>query len=191
MITDIMLKSIMPSAPIANISMYSEAFSKILPKYKIDTPKRIAAFLGQIAVESGQLKFTKELPSKWNKKNPKDPKEPVGSLYEGRKLLGNNQPGDGPKFIGRGILQLTGRNNYDSFGKKVGEDLISKPELACDPIIATKIACQYFVDKGLLELADVWNLDEITRKVNGNAKLHLIERIAFSERALRILNAKV
>lgn len=186
MITPEQLKKIYKYARQDKVNLYCEAFNRVFPKYNMN-PKRIAAFLGQIAVESGELKYDKELPSKWNKKNVQDSKEPVGSLYEGRKNLGNNQPGDGPKFIGRGILQITGRANYALYGKKIGYDLIDNPELACNPEISTRIALEYFKDRGLLELADQWNLDEITRRVNGNAKLHLKERIEYSEKALKIL----
>lgn len=181
------LKKILKNTKQDKLSLYCDAFNKILPQYQIDTPKRIAAFIGQIAVESGELNFDKELPSKWNKKNVQDVKEPIGTLYEGRKNLGNTQPGDGPKFIGRGILQITGRANYATYGKKIGYDLISNPELACNPEIATRIALEYFSDRGLLELADKWDLVEITRRVNGNAKLHLKERTEYSERALKVL----
>jgi len=127
------------------------------------------------------------LPSKWNKKNPKDKSEPTGTLYEGRRNLGNNQPGDGPKFIGRGVLQLTGRANYTDYSKKLGIDLVNNPELAATPEVSVRIACQYFKDRGLLPLADAWNLDEITRRVNGNAKLHLSQRVAYSTAALKVL----
>lgn len=187
-ITDTDLKNIYPNNKDSKkIAVYSAAFTKILPKFEATTTKRIAAFLGQIAVESGELRYDKELPSKWNKKNPQDPNEPVGSLYEGRKLLGNTIVGDGPKYIGRGILQLTGRANYTLYSKKLNLDLVNNPEIVCNPEISTMIACQYFKDRGLFELADIWNLEEITRRVNGNAKLHLKERVAYSLKALDIL----
>jgi len=156
-----------------------------------NTPKRIAALLGQIGVESGELRFDKELPSVYNKKDPKDKNEPVGTLYEGRKLLGNTQPGDGPKFIGRGVLQLTGRENYTLYGKKLGLDLVGNPELACNPEVSVKIACQYFLDRKLHEAADKWDLDTITVKVNGKAKLHHDQRVAYSEKALKVLESVV
>ena len=75
----------------------------------------------------------------------------------------------------------------EGWAKKLGVDLVNKPELACQPDISTKIACQYFKERGLLELADAWNLDEITRKVNGNAKLHHDIRVKYSEAALKEL----
>ena len=153
----------------------------------MNTTKRIAAFLGQVAVESGELKYTVELPSKYNKRDVKDTKEPVGTLYEGRKNLGNNQPGDGPKFIGRGILQLTGRANYENMSNKLNVDLVNNPDLACDPYVSTKIACEYFKERSLLSFADKWDLDTITERVNGKAKLHHDLRVKYSERALKIL----
>lgn len=188
LITEQQLKKIYPNIKIQKLQLYVKAFNDVFPSYDIDTPRRIAAFLGQVGVESGELKYDKELGSKWNKKDPSNRFESVGTLYEGRKNLGNTEPGDGPKFIGRGILQLTGRANYTNMSKKLGVDLVANPELACDPEISTKIACQYFKERGLLELADKWDLDTITLKVNGKAKLHHDKRVQYSERALTVLS---
>lgn len=188
-ITEEQLKSIFPNADKKKLADCLAAINLHFPKFNIDTPARIAAWLGQVAVESGELKYMKELPSKYNKKDPKDKNEPIGSLYEGRKNLGNTQSGDGAKYIGRGYLQLTGRANYAEYGKKLGLDLVNKPELAEGADAAVQIACQYFKDRGLLELADKWDLDTITLKVNGRAKLHLKERCEYSEKALKVLTA--
>lgn len=182
------LKKIFPNVKQDKAILYTEAFNKVFPAYGITTPERIAAFLGQIAVESGELRYDRELPSKYNKKDPKDKTEPTGTLYEGRKNLGNINPGDGPKYIGRGILQLTGRANYESMSKKLNIDLLNNPDLACTPEISTKIACEYFKERNLLSLADVWDLDKITEKVNGKAKLHLKQRVEYSDRALKELS---
>lgn len=187
LITEAQLKEIYKNVSAQKCKLYTEAFNKIFVEYNITSPQRIAAFLGQVAVESGELKYDRELPSRFNKKDPKDKNEQTGTLYEGRKSLGNTVAGDGPRFIGRGILQLTGRANYASMSKKLGIDLVGNPELACDPIVSTKIACQYFKDRGLLTLADSWNLREITRRVNGPGMLHLTERMNYSERALKVL----
>jgi predicted chitinase len=187
LITEEQLKKIFTNCKTDKIKLYCEAFNKVWPQFGITTPKRIAAFLGQVGVESGELKYDKELPSKWNMKDPKDPREKVGTLYEGRKPLGNTQPGDGPKFIGRGILQLTGRANYTEYAKKLKVDLVNNPDLAMLPEVSVMVACQYFVDRKLLEAADVWNLDLITERVNGRAKLHHDKRVAYSETALKIL----
>lgn len=184
------LKKIYRNGKEEKLKLYVEAFNQVFPKFEINTPKRIAAFLGQVAVESGELKYDRELPSRWNKKNPKDPNEQTGTLYENRKLLGNNKPGDGPKYIGRGILQLTGRANYTDMSKKLNRDLVNNPDLACDPMVSVEIACQYFKDRKLLAFADAWNLDEVTKRVNGSAKLHHDQRVAYSEMALRVLSGK-
>ena len=188
LLTEQQLKKIFPSIQNRDCTLYTKAFNDAFKLYSINTTRRIAAFLGQIGVESGELKYNKELPSKYNKRNVNDVREPVGTLYEGRKSLGNVRPGDGPKFIGRGILQLTGRTNYESYSKKLGIDIVSNPDLASDPLISTKIACQYFKDRGLLQLADNWELEKITEIVNGTAKLHLDARIKYSQRAANILN---
>lgn len=190
LITEEQLARIYKSCKADRIKQYVQAFNLVFPQYGITTPKRIAAFLGQVGVESGELRYDKELPSKWNKKDPKNPKEPVGTLYEGRKNLGNTSPGDGPKYIGRGVLQLTGKANYEAYGKKLNIDLVNDPEMACIPEVAVKIACQYFKDRGLLELADKWDLEEITRRVNGPAKLHLQNRVVYSEVAIRVLQVQ-
>lgn len=187
LITEEQLKKIYKNGKADKLKLYCEAFNKVWPKFEINTPKRIAAFLGQVGVESGELKYDKELPSKWNKKDPKDPNEPVGTLYEGRKPLGNTQAGDGPKFIGRGVLQLTGRANYTDYSKKLGVDLVNNPDLAATPEVSVMIACQYFKDRKLLEAADKWDLDTVTEKVNGKAKLHHEQRVTFSETALKVL----
>lgn len=182
------LKKIYRNGKEEKLKLYVEAFNQVFPKFEINTPKRIAAFLGQVAVESGELKYDRELPSRWNKKNPKDSSEQTGTLYENRKLLGNNKPGDGPKYIGRGILQLTGRANYTDMSKKLNRDLVNNPDMACDPMVSVEIACQYFKDRKLLAYADAWNLDEVTKRVNGSAKLHHDQRVAYSEMALRVLS---
>ena len=89
--------------------------NKYMDKYEINTPNRILAFLSQVGTESGGLKWTQELAS--------------GSAYEGRKDLGNIYAGDGVKFKGRGLIQLTGRANYEAMSKKVGKDLVNNPQL--------------------------------------------------------------
>lgn len=81
--------------------------------------------------------------------------------YDGRKDLGNLQPGDGAKYKGRGFIQLTGRANYAKYGAKLGLDFVNHPELALDPKVAAKVLVVYFADHG----CDVWSLRGNWRKV--------------------------
>lgn len=125
-------------------------------KFNITTNLRLAHFLAQCAHESGNFKWVNELAS--------------GSAYEGRKDLGNINPGDGVKFKGRGYIQCTGRANYEKFSKFVNEDCVSNPDL-----VATKypmLSAAWFFDKNKLwSICDLGSTDEVvtkvTKRVNG------------------------
>lgn len=91
----------------------------------------------------------------------------TGVQYEGRKDLGNINVGDGPKYKGRGYIQITGRYNYTLYGKKLGVDLVNHPELALDPLVASKILVQYFRDHGIDIACNAQNWPLVRRKVNG------------------------
>jgi putative chitinase len=128
-------------------------------KFNITTNLRLAHFLSQCAHESGNFKYTKELGD-----------DSYFQKYEGRKALGNTQPGDGIKFKGRGFIQLTGRANYEKFSKFCGEDCVSNPDL-----VSTKypmMSAAYFFDKNKLwSICDKGSDDEtvklLTKRVNG------------------------
>lgn len=125
-------------------------------KFNITTPLRLAHFLAQCAHESGNFKFITEFAS--------------GSAYEGRKDLGNTQPGDGVRFKGRGFIQLTGRANYSKFSTFCNEDCVANPEL-----VATKYpmmsAAYFFNNNGLWAVCDKGDDDAtvtaVTKRVNG------------------------
>ena len=97
------------------------------------------------AVHSANKRFTEEEVKA--AADSRDPKEVAKVMYDRRKDLGNDQPGDGYKYHGRGYFQYTGHDNYQSFGKKFGVDLVSQPELAADPETAAKLAIAYWKDK--------------------------------------------
>ena len=112
-----------------------------------------AMFLAQMAHETGNFKYSEEIHD--------------GSNYEGSKMLGNTEPGDGKRFKGRGYIQITGRWNYGHYGKKVGVDLIKNPELAADPKVAADVAIAYWnerVDRSAAKRGDV---KKVTYGVNG------------------------
>ncbi|MEI0698055.1 glycoside hydrolase family 19 protein [Brachyspira intermedia] len=85
-------------------------------------------------------------------------------VYGNRKDLGNINAGDGYKFIGRGIIQLTGRNNYSKYSKLTGLDLINNPDLLLEKDAASEVACCYYKNRGLIGIRDI---KEITKKING------------------------
>ena len=132
------LKAMLPLSSEANRLKYIEWLNYYMSKYDIDTDKRIAAFIAQIGHESGQLKYSEEIAS--------------GAAYEGRKDLGNTQKGDGKRFKGRGLIQITGRFNYTLISKDLGEDFISNPELLSTPKYAVQSACWFWNKNKLNDL---------------------------------------
>lgn len=125
----------------------------ILASYRIDTGLRIAHFIAQICHESAGLRTTEEFAS--------------GEAYEGRADLGNVRPGDGVRFKGRGLIQLTGRANYTRYGRILGVDLVACPELAAEPVLSLRIACTYWTDRKINPPADRDDLIAVTRLING------------------------
>lgn len=166
------LKRIMPQATDANIQKYLGPLNQAMAEMGINTPRRQAAFLSQVAVESGQLRYSEEIAS--------------GAAYEGRRDLGNTQPGDGVRFKGRGLIQLTGRANYESVGRALGIDLVNNPQLAERPDISARIAAYFFKSRGLNEVADRGDIREVSRRVNGGTN-GLTERIAYWNTGLNVL----
>ena len=127
-----------------------------LAEWRIDTPVRIAAFLGQVAHESGEFRYWEELA--------------IGSQYEGRKDLGNTSPGDGVRYKGRGPIQLTGRDNYSACGSDLALDLIAHPEQVATPVVGFRSSGWFWARHGLNQVADTdtqASYDIITRRING------------------------
>jgi putative chitinase len=120
---------------------------------QINTPLRICHFLAQVLHESGGFKYFEEIAS--------------GSAYEGRIDLGNTSPGDGKKYKGRGVIQLSGRYNYMKISKDLGVDFINHPELLANDKYGVQSAGWYWNLKKLNELADKDDIIAITKKVNG------------------------
>lgn len=151
---------------------YLPLLQAAMDEAEINTKARVAAFLAQIAHESGEFKYMQEIAD--------------GSAYEGRKDLGNIQPGDGPRYKGRGVIQLTGRSNYKKAGAALSVDLESNPEQAATPKLAFRTAAWFWTTHGLNALADAGNFKEITHKINGGYN-HQAEREAYYKRALKVL----
>jgi putative chitinase len=145
------------------------ALAATLERYEIASDLRAAHFLAQTCHESDSFCTTVEYAS--------------GEAYEGRKDLGNTQPGDGPRYKGRGLIQLTGRANYTSYGAALGLDLVGQPEIAADPPTSLVIACEFWKQRGLNALADQDDIEGITRRINGGLN-------GLSDRQIRLARAK-
>jgi len=166
------LRQIMPNLSLEKAEAYLPYLNKAMAEANIDTPERQAAFLAQLAHESGEFRYMEEIAS--------------GKAYEGRADLGNTQPGDGERFKGRGPIQLTGRANYQAASDALGIDLVNNPERAADPDVGFRTAAWFWTTRGLNELADKGDFLGITRKINGGTN-GLADRQAYYERALQVL----
>ena len=164
MITDRELGAIMPRVPEAKRTTYLPFLQAAMTEFGIDRPARTAAFVAQLAHESGELRFMEEI---WGPTPAQRRYEPPGTLAD---KLGNTESGDGRRFKGRGPIQITGRSNYKRFGDLLGLDLIADPARAAVPDVAFRIAGLFWLKKGLNDLADLATSEafrEITRRING------------------------
>ncbi|CAF1004191.1 unnamed protein product [Rotaria sordida] len=152
-ITAAQLKAIMPRCKHPE---YLKNINAAMKEGSINTCARKAAFLAQIAHESGELVYMEELAS--------------GQAYEGRKDLGNTEKGDGRRFKGRGPIQLTGRANYRAAGKALGLDLVNHPEKVKTPEVGFRTSVWFWTARKLNTLADKNTLASfrmITKRING------------------------
>ena len=174
-ITPQQLLQILPNAgPVAGV--FVPVLNAAMVHYQIIGPKRVAAFIAQIGHESGQLRYVKEI---WGP-------TAAQAKYEGRKDLGNTVAGDGSKYRGRGLIQITGRANYMACGEALGLDLIKQPELLEKPQHACMSAAWFWATKGLSTLADAGQFDKITQRINGGQN-GAADRQALYARALKVL----
>lgn len=169
------LHQIMPSAG-ERAGKYYAPLHHSMRYYQIHTVYRAAAFLATIAHESGQLRYTREI---WG---------PTAAQlrYEGRTDLGNTQPGDGRKYMGRGFIQITGRFNYERISSALGIDFVTYPELLEQPEYCSLSACWWWSRNGCNALADAPDFAAVTRRVNGGMN-GWADRLQFYDRAMRVL----
>jgi putative chitinase len=145
-----------------------------MQEYGIDTPARQAAFLAQIGHESGGLHFLVEL---WG---PSIQQRGYGNR------MGNAGPEEGFKFRGRGLIQLTGKNNYTEASAALGVDLIAEPERLGEPDLACRSAGWFWKSHGLNELADAGDFERVTKRINGGLNGYP-ERLALYGKAQEVL----
>jgi putative chitinase len=137
----------------ARAHAFAAPLTAAMAEFEISTPQRQAAFLAQVAHESGSLRYTLEIAS--------------GHAYEGRADLGNLHPGDGPRYKGRGLMQITGRANYAKCSAGLGLDLLRTPELLESPAGACRSAGWYWHVRNLNAFADRDAFGGLTKAING------------------------
>ena len=167
------LKAICPHSNVGRLAVFVEPLNDAMQEFEIDAnPARETHFLAQICHESGCFRYVEEIAS--------------GEDYEGRADLGNTQAGDGVRFKGRGLIQITGRANYRACGAALGLDLEANPQLLESPANACRSAGWFWQKHGLNELADKGDLKAITRRINGGLNGYQ-DRMALLEAAQRRL----
>jgi putative chitinase len=159
---------------------FGQASAADFIKYGITTPLRLAHFLAQAAHETMGFRYLKEL---WG---PTDAQKG----YEGRADLGNTLPGDGFRFRGRGIFQITGRDNYRRYGDRTGADLIDHPDAAADPSLALLIACLYWTDHKLNDYADADDILGVSNGINRGNPASIREPNGYADRKAQLAKAK-
>jgi putative chitinase len=183
-----------------------DPLNETFDKYQINTPQRQACFLGQTLHESGNFKFTREnlnysakaLMATWPSRFPsldvalqyeRQPEKIASKVYVGR--MGNTTPEEAAAYIGRGLIQCTGKENYTHCGEALGIDLIGSPYLLEEPRYAVLSAGWFWNKKGLNALADEGTKDSfevMTKRINGGL-LGLDDRKAKMNEALKALGA--
>lgn len=171
-VTEPKLRRLAPDGSAAILAGIARSFDRLAPGYGVATRLRICHFLAQAAHETDAFRTLEEY---------------GGPAYfirhEGRRDLGNTQAGDGVRYHGRGIFQLTGRANYRRFGQLLGIDLEAEPEHAKDPAIALAVAFAYWHERGIGAAADADDVERVTKLINGG-------RNGLAERARYLTLAK-
>lgn len=174
-VTSDQLRQIMPALSPERANEVLPHLNAAMAEAHIDTPARQAAFLSTLAHESAQLTQFVEYADGW--------------AYEGNAQLGNDQPGDGPRFKGRGAIQLTGRWNYTAAGEALGIDLANNPERAADLDVAFRTAAWFWNTHDLNTLADQRDIDGVSRRVNAYSDAGMLAVREYYPTALAVLGA--
>jgi len=197
------LKQILPNN--TNLADWHEALTSILPEYEINTPERIAAFLAQCVHESGGFSAIKEnlnyKAASLQKTFPKyfsttelaetyahQPEKIANRVYANRMGNGDETSGDGYRYCGRGLIQLTGHDNYLSFADSIETPLEEMPEYLATFAGAVQSACWFWECNDLNSLADTGDIKAMTKRINGGY-IGLEDRIKHYEHALHVLGA--
>ncbi len=178
------MKAVLPRLNWEKAQLYIPSIPVVLPKFGIDTPLRKAHFMAQMAHESGALQYSQEnlnysaqgLRSVFGKYFPtldlankytRKPEKIANRVYASRMGNGNEASGDGWKYRGRGLIQLTGKENYLKFSQENGIDCVKNPDLLLQPEWALTSACWFWKKKNLNDFADKDDIIMVTKRING------------------------
>lgn len=201
-------------ATLLRAALFAPHLNAAMQRYGIDTPRRVAHFLAQISVESGRLTRLEEslnysiegLVSTFGLKRislsdaQKFGRAPGRQANQsaianivyggefGRTRLGNTQAGDGYRYRGRGLKQLTGRDNYAAYQRASGHPVLTQPDLLLEPSVACDSAAWFWSSRNCNAMADANKTEALSRVINGGTN-GLAERIAVTNKALRALRA--
>jgi len=197
------LSSVIGNNP--DLDGWYEALSSVLPEYEIDSPQRVSAFIAQCTHESGGFKRLKEnLNYKWESLRKVFPKyfptdelakeyahkqeQIANRVYGGRMGNGDESSGDGFRYCGRGLIQLTGRNNYTKFAESIGMAVEEVPALLETFEGAVKSACWFWKTNNLNQYADAGDILTMTKRINGGT-IGLEDRIKHYNHALEVFSS--
>lgn len=207
MLTESQLKQLIPGNKY--VSYWHNALEQLLPDYDINTPQRIASFIAQCAHESGNFVALKEnLNYKWETllrlfpkyfptdemakdyaSRPNKQAAIANRIYAGRMGNGDESSGDGFRYCGRGLIQLTGRSNYQAFADSLEMDINDVPEYLATFEGAAQSACWFWETNGLNKFADADDILNMTKRINGGT-IGLQDRIKHYKHALHVLGVK-
>ena len=203
LLTKAQLAEMIPGNPY--LDNWLEALNEILPEYEINTPKRVAAFIAQCAHESGGFRALKEnlnykaeslvrvFPKYFKtlaeaKQYEKKPEKIANKIYGGRMGNGPESSGDGFRYCGRGLIQLTGKENYTWFAESLEMPLEDVPEYLQTFEGAVQSACWFWETNNLNQWADKGDILTLTKRINGGT-IGLEDRIKHYNHALHVLGA--
>jgi putative chitinase len=199
-ITREQLAQIIPKNPY--IDQWVSALNQLLPDYEINTPQRVAAFIAQCAHESGYFVFLKEnlnyraesLMRTWPRHFPtieianqyaRQPERIANRAYANRMGNGDEASGDGWRYAGKGLIQLTGKNNYEAFAESIETPIEEIPAYLETFEGAVQSACWFWETNGLNQFADNNDILTLTKRINGGT-IGLSDRVEKYEKALRV-----
>lgn len=197
------VRELVPKA-IGGPDAWYDALAEALPQYDINTVERVAAFIAQCAHESGGFSVLEEnlnykaatLSKLWPQRFPPGVAEQyagkaqmiANKTYGNRMGNGPEESGEGYKYRGRGILQLTGKDNYKACSQALFQDntLLDDPDLLLDPYYAIHSACWFWSRNKLNQFADAGDLTTLTKRINGGT-IGLEDRIHHYNHAVEVL----